>query len=110
MPWVWAGVLLVGFFSLVGLARAGSLLFWSVDAARGGGASGASPRLLVATLSLLAVMLAVAAAGGPIKDYTDAAARQLVDREGAARAVLGPGLGVGAVRPYRPEDAKGGSK
>jgi multicomponent K+:H+ antiporter subunit D len=110
MPWVWAVVLLVGFFSLVGLARAGSLLFWSVDARRGGGASGASPRLLAATLSLLAVMLAVAAAAGPIKDYTDAAARQLADREGAARAVLGPALGAGAVRPYRPDDAMGGSK
>lgn len=110
MAWVWSVVLLVGFFSLIGLARAGSLLFWAVEPARGGGASGASPRLLVATLALIAVIVGVAAAAGPLKRYTDAAARQLVDREGAARAVLGPDLGAGAVRPYRPADAPGGGK
>ena len=110
MGWVWAVVLLVGFFSLVGLARAGSLLFWAVEPSRGGGASGASPRLLVATLSLLAAVVGMAAAAGPLKRYTDAAAVQLRDREGAARAVLGPTLGAGAVRPYRPEDASGGHK
>ncbi|HEY0826058.1 MAG TPA: monovalent cation/H+ antiporter subunit D, partial [Ramlibacter sp.] len=33
MPWVWGAVLLVGFFSLVGLARAGSVLFWAVEPA-----------------------------------------------------------------------------
>jgi multicomponent K+:H+ antiporter subunit D len=106
MPWVWGVVLLVGFLSLVGLARAGSLLFWAVEPARGGGASGASPLLLVATLTLIAAIVAAAAAAGPLKRYTDAAARQLADREGAARAVLGPGMGAGAVRPYRPADAQ----
>ena len=47
---------------------------------------------------------------GPLKRYTDAAARQLLDREGAARAVLGPSLGAGAVRPYRPDDGNGAHK
>jgi multicomponent K+:H+ antiporter subunit D len=109
-PWVWSVVLLVGFFSLVGLARAGSLLFWAVEPGRSGGASGASPRLLLATLALIAGMLALAAAAGPVKRYTDAAVRQLNDREGAARAVLGPTLGAGAVRPYRPQDMQGAGK
>ncbi|MGV3569739.1 MAG: monovalent cation/H+ antiporter subunit D [Ramlibacter sp.] len=104
-PWVWTVILLVGFLSLLGLARAGSLLFWAVEPDRGGGASGASPRLLAATLSLIAVMLAMSAAAGPLKRYTDAAARQLADVDGAARAVLGPQMGEGAVRRYRPEDA-----
>lgn len=110
VPWVWTIVLLVGFFSLVGLARAGSVLFWAVEPGRGGGASGASPRLLVATLSLLAAVIAMAAWAGPLKRYTDAAARQLLDRGGAARAVLGPSLGAGAVRPYRPDDGNGAHK
>jgi multicomponent K+:H+ antiporter subunit D len=107
-PWLWSVVLLVGFLSLIGLARAGSLLFWAVEPGRSGGAAGASPRLLIATLSLLAALLAVAAGAGPVQRYTDAAAAQLADRAGAARAVLGPGLGQGAVRPYRPDDARGG--
>nr|WP_222623042.1 monovalent cation/H+ antiporter subunit D [Ramlibacter cellulosilyticus] len=109
-PWVWGIVLLVGFFSLVGLARAGSLLFWAVEPGRSGGASGASPRLLAATLALIAMMVALAAWAGPMKRYTDAAARQLQDREGAARAVLGPALGAGTVRPYRAQDALGAGK
>lgn len=108
MAWVWGVVLLVGFLSLVGLARAGSVLFWAVEPARGGASAGASPRLLVATLSLLAAMLAVAAAAGPLKRYTDAAALQLADRDGLARAVLGAQRGEGAVRPYRPGGAAGG--
>lgn len=104
-PWLWTVVLLVGFLSLLGLARAGSVLFWAVEPGRSGGTSGASPRLLLATLSLLGMMLLVAAAAGPIKRYTDGAARQLADVAGAGRAVLGPPMGAGAVRPYRPQDA-----
>ncbi|HEX9719444.1 MAG TPA: monovalent cation/H+ antiporter subunit D [Ramlibacter sp.] len=109
MPWLWSVVLLVGFLSLLGLARAGGILFWAVDPARQGGASGASPQLLAATMSLLFALLVMTGAAGPFKRYTDAAADQLVDREGAARAVLGggPGARPDAVRRYRPEDAQG---
>ena len=99
-PWVWTAVLLVGFVCLLALSRAGSLLFWAVDPARGGGAAGASPRLLLATLSLIALVVAAAAWAAPLKRYTDATALQLADREGAARAILGPDLGARAVRPY----------
>jgi len=109
-PWLWSVVLLVGFFSLVGLARAGSLLFWAVEPGRGGGASGASPRLLIATLSLLALLLATAVAAGPLQRYTDAAAAQLADRAGAARAVLGNAGAAQALRPYRGLDAQGGHR
>ena len=110
-PWLWTVVLLVGFLSLLGLARAGSVLFWAVEPEREGGKAGASPRLLLATLSLLGAMLVMTVAATPMKRYTDAAARQLVDVTGAGRAVLGPQLGAGAVRAYRPEDAmKGGHK
>jgi multicomponent K+:H+ antiporter subunit D len=104
-PWLWTVILVVGFLSLVGLARAGSLLFWAEEPARTGGASGASPRLLLATLMLVAAMLVMSAAASPLKQYTDAAARQLTDVAGAGRAVLGPEMGQGAVRRYRPEDA-----
>jgi len=106
-PWLWSVVLGVGFLTLLGLARAGSILFWAVDGDAQGGASGASPRLILATLALMAAVVAMAAAAAPLKRYTDAAAAQLADREGAARAVLGDGPGArpDAVRRYRPQDA-----
>ena len=103
--WVWGVVLVVGFFSLIGLARAGSLLFWSVrpELAGSAGSGGASPRLVLATAALLAASVAMAVFAGPLKAYTDAAALQLTDREGYARAVLSetPGGPVPETRrPY----------
>jgi multicomponent K+:H+ antiporter subunit D len=104
-PWqatVWTVVLVVGFLTLVGLARAGSILFWHVHDDQPVTSSGASPKLLTATLALLATTVAMSIAAAPIQRYTDAAARQLVDREAYARAVLGPaGLGSSTTRPYR---------
>jgi multicomponent K+:H+ antiporter subunit D len=99
--WIWTVVLSVGFLTLIGLARAGSLLFWSVrpELAGTGNAAGASPRLLAATLSLLAAGVAMSVLAGPLKRYTDAAAEQLADRDAYARAVLG-GEGVRTTQPY----------
>jgi multicomponent K+:H+ antiporter subunit D len=100
---VWAVVLAVGFFTLVGLARAGSILFWNVrHDDSGAAASGASPRLVLATIALLAFSVAMSAFAEPLKRYTDAAAAQLLDRRAYAEAVLGPqGLDTETTRPYR---------
>ena len=104
-PWqgaVWTVILVVGFLTLVGLARAGSILFWHVRDDQPVVASGASPKLLTATLALLAATVAMSLAAAPIQRYTDAAARQLTDREAYARAVLGPaGMDSQTTRPYR---------
>jgi multicomponent K+:H+ antiporter subunit D len=106
---VWAVVLMVDFFTLVGLARAGSILFWSVRDAGPSAASGASPRLLAATLALLGFSIAMSVFAEPLKHYTDAAAAQLLDRRAYAEAVLGPqGLDTETTRPYRL--APGGSR
>jgi multicomponent K+:H+ antiporter subunit D len=89
---VWAVVLSVGFASLLGLARAGSVLFWKVNTEQGaaaGGHSGASPRLMGATLALLAASIALSVLAAPLLRYTQAAAVQLVDTQAYARAVLG---------------------
>lgn len=102
--WVWSVVLGVSFLTLIGLARAGSILFWNVlPAGHQAVHSGSSPRLTFATLGLLTLSLVLAAAGSPVKRYTDAAAAQLSDRAAYARAVLGPVGGTAAVttRPYR---------
>ncbi|MDH5540284.1 MAG: monovalent cation/H+ antiporter subunit D [Rhizobacter sp.] len=100
---VWSVVLLVGFFTLVGLARAGSILFWSVRADAPGSGSGASPQLLFATLTLLAAGVAMSVFAAPLQRYTDAAAAQLLDRAAYADAVLGEqgGLQADTTRPYR---------
>jgi multicomponent K+:H+ antiporter subunit D len=102
--WVWSVVLLVGFFSLVGLARAGAIVFWHIEpeAGRGELVAGSSPKLLAATLSLMVVTVAMAVLAAPIKTYTDAAALQLGDRSAYAEAVLQAQGGVNArtTRPY----------
>lgn len=52
------------------------------------------------------------AAAAPLQRYVAAAAAQLADRAGTARAVLGdgPGAAADAVRPYRPQDAQEGRR
>jgi multicomponent K+:H+ antiporter subunit D len=102
--WVWTVVLIAGFLTLIGLARAGSILFWSVQPARQAPlAAGVSSRTMLATFSLLAMSLLLAAAASPMMRYTNAAAAQLADRDAYARAVLGAQGGVTAdtTRPYR---------
>lgn len=113
-PWaaaVWTVVLVVGFLTLIGLARAGSILFWHVRPDVPGGASGASAPLLGATLALLAMSVLMSAFAAPIQRYTAAAAAQLLDRDAYARAVLGEQGGAQAdtARPYRiaPAPAEG---
>ena len=104
---VWTVVLGVSFLTLIALARAGSLLFWQVQSAPVGAAastvpSGASPRLLAATLMLLGASVALSVWAAPLLRYTDAAAHQLGDRAAYAAAVLsGPGGAAARIaQPY----------
>jgi multicomponent K+:H+ antiporter subunit D len=102
-PWVvpvWAVVLGAGFLTLVGLARAGSILFWQVRADLPAcTVSGGSLRLQGAMVLLLALTVAVSVFAGPVQRYTAAAAVQLGDRAAYGRAVLGDS--VQTTRPYR---------
>ena len=104
-PWqagVWAVVLGVGLLTLIGLARAGSILFWHVNEQALSVPAGSSPRLVMATTALLAATVGMTVWAAPIQRYTEATARQLQDREGYARAVLGPaGAQQPTMRPYR---------
>ena len=112
--WVWSVILGASFLTLIGLARAGSTLFWNVlpeqppplEAASSDASSddsGASTRTMTATLLLLALGLLLTVGASPMKRYTDAAATQLADRAAYANAVLGPFGGAAAetTRPYR---------
>jgi len=105
---LWGVILGGGFLTLVGLARAGSVLFWHVRvepsdrAAVSSGGAGASPTLLAATLALLAATVAMSVFAAPIQRYTALAAEQLLDRGAYARAVLGEaGPDAQTARPYR---------
>ncbi|HWP19684.1 MAG TPA: monovalent cation/H+ antiporter subunit D [Burkholderiaceae bacterium] len=98
---VWSVLLGVGFLTIVGLARAGSILFWQVrPGPESGLRAGASPKLLAATWALLLGSVAMSVLAAPIERYTRAAAEQLSDRAGYARAVLGEGAVTGTTRPY----------
>ncbi|MFM7848948.1 MAG: monovalent cation/H+ antiporter subunit D [Rubrivivax sp.] len=102
-PWmgpVFGVVLVAGLLTIVGLARAGSILFWHVrDDLPAGTLSGGSARLQGATALLLALTVALSAFAGPVQRYAQAAAQQLGDRAAYGRAVLGEG--VQTTRPYR---------
>lgn len=103
--WVWGVVLLVGFMSIVALARAGSVLFWNVRPDLPASPAGASPRLIMPTLTLVMAGVIMSIGAAPLKRYTDAMAHQLLDRQAYARAVLGvderTGQPLVSVRPYR---------
>jgi multicomponent K+:H+ antiporter subunit D len=102
--WVWSVVLLVGFFSLVGLARAGVVVFWHIEPEADSNqlVAGSSPKLLTATLVLLVVTVAMGVLAAPIKAYTDAAALQLADKPAYFDAVLRTqgGAVANTTRPY----------
>ena len=101
--WVWSVVLLVGFFTIVGLARAGVVVFWHIqpEAQADAQGSGSSPKLLGATWTLMLITLGMAVLAAPVKRYTDDAANQLADTSAYVRAVLGPDAqGQSTTRPY----------
>jgi multicomponent K+:H+ antiporter subunit D len=97
-------VLVVGFFTIIGLARAGAIVFWHVQPCEDDalGASGHSVRLIAPTALLLLLGVVMAAFASPIKRYTDATAQQLTDKAAYVRAVLGEGA-ASTTRPYRGE-------
>ena len=109
--WVWSIVLLVGFFSIVGLARAGVVVFWHVQPAPADGdVSGASRPMLAAAWAFMALTVAMAVFASPIKRYTDAAATQLADPMAYVRAVLGEeAVTQPTTRPYDGQRAPGGA-
>jgi multicomponent K+:H+ antiporter subunit D len=100
-PWIWTVLLVTSFLGVVGMARAGSILFWQVQPDSPASVpSGMSSRLYAPPLFLFAVGLAMVVFAGPIKRYADAAAAQLADRDAYASTVLGSPAGRdGSARP-----------
>lgn len=99
--WIWSVVLVVGFLTMVGLARAGAIVFWHVQPTADTNAAGSSQQLLAPVWAFMALTLALAVFASPVKQYTDAAAAQLARPSDYVRAVLGAdAVGRSTTRPY----------
>jgi multicomponent K+:H+ antiporter subunit D len=90
-PWLWATILVTTLIGIVGLARAGSLLFWKSTAL-------AKPPVRAArafrgdiapAAAMLALLAALAVFAGPASDFAGAAADQLFTPAAYVQAVLG---------------------
>jgi multicomponent K+:H+ antiporter subunit D len=89
---LWPAVLVSGLLSIVALSRTGTRLLWAMPASRPYGAPAAAPRgsriKLAACALLLAGVVAATVLAGPLKQYLDATAAQLLDREAYVQAIL----------------------
>ncbi len=97
---VWAVVLGVGLLTMIGLARAGSIVFWAARVDLPAGGAPASWRAWAPSAVLLGAGVALSVFAAPAQRYTAAAAVQLQDRAAYARAVLG-GERAESTRPFR---------
>ncbi|SMX32115.1 monovalent cation/H+ antiporter subunit D [Maliponia aquimaris] len=100
MPWAWSGILAGSLVTIVGFSRAGSILFWKSTAAavpEGTGPIDADPLPPNATgseiapsLVLVALLVALAAAAGPVTGYMRDASAQLFEPQQYIDTVLAP--------------------
>jgi multicomponent K+:H+ antiporter subunit D len=86
--WVVTLVLVSSLATLVALARAGAVLFWETGSGRAAPTVHA-PAQKGALAAMLVAVLSAAVMAGPVSTFTAGAARQLFEREGYIRAVLG---------------------
>jgi multicomponent K+:H+ antiporter subunit D len=97
--WAWSAILGGSLLTIVGFARAGSLLFWSstaISAPETTAPTHETPRHagtleLAPAMAALALLAGLAVFAGPVTDYVEATAAQLFDRSGYVTAVLGTG-------------------
>ncbi|MCL4801615.1 MAG: monovalent cation/H+ antiporter subunit D [Burkholderiales bacterium] len=100
-PWIWTVILATGLLALVGVARAGSAVFWRVSSEPPGAAKAGAAAAPAAALVAAAVLVVACAA--PLKSFADATAAQILDRRAYVDAVLSP-----QAPPYRsgPREAR----
>ncbi|MFW5633918.1 MAG: monovalent cation/H+ antiporter subunit D [Erythrobacter sp.] len=95
-PWIWGAVLGGSFFAILGLARAGSTLFWKVEGEPGAPLLRRRRAETAPAWGLLALVAALALFAGPVTDYAAATSAQLFERTSYIEAVLGAGEERGA--------------
>jgi multicomponent K+:H+ antiporter subunit D len=95
-PWIWGAVLGGTFFAILGLARAGSVLFWRSEGEPDDAAAPGRRNETAPAWTLFALVAALAIFAGPVTDYANAATDQLFERTPYIEAVLGSGEEQGA--------------
>ena len=100
MPWAWTGILVGSLVTIVGFARAGSMIFWkstSVKLPEGTEPIQSDPPPAPArgtevapVMMLLALLVGLAVLAGPATGYMRAAANQLFEPSGYIDSVLAP--------------------
>ncbi|MBK5932837.1 multisubunit potassium/proton antiporter PhaD subunit [Rhodovulum imhoffii] len=91
---IWSVILVTSLIAIVGLARAGSVVFWKTETGPTGRRLRArqQPKLpLVVTCGMMGTVALLAVFAGPMSAYLDATAQQLFDREAYISAVLPEG-------------------
>jgi multicomponent K+:H+ antiporter subunit D len=91
--WTFTMVLVASLFSIVALARAGSVIFWKVGSDRGEVVEVPGWRPLAASgiFLMLAAVVSLAMLAGAVFEQAQEVAVQLLDRDSYIRAVLGSG-------------------
>ncbi|TCP62881.1 multisubunit potassium/proton antiporter PhaD subunit [Rhodovulum bhavnagarense] len=100
----WSVILVGSLLTIVGLARAGSVLFWKstatettppdtpqTEAQPTDAPSPATPLELAAVIAAIALMAGLAVLAGPITNFLEDTSTQLFDRDGYIEAVLATG-------------------
>jgi len=97
-PTIWGVILVTSLMGIVALARAGSSLFWKADASPPIPETRPAPDYTEAapTVGLIALLVVLAAAAGPITAYAQSTAAQLFAPQGYITAVLGDNHGSAA--------------
>jgi len=102
--WVWTAILAGSLLTIVGFARAGSIMFWRSIAIplpipeqhvapREGGVMPATPLQIAPSMAAIAVLALLSILAGPITGHLEATSIQLFDRESYIAAVLPPADG-----------------
>lgn len=97
--WGWGAILIGSLFTILGLARAGSVLFWKSTATAADSTqhipdqARMSPAAQAPTMAAIAVLAGLTLFAGPVSSYLEATVAQLFDREGYVTSVLGPQAG-----------------
>jgi len=90
LPWVYAVVLGAGLLALIALTRSGSLVFFRTQSVTR--AAAGTPAAVAAELApvggLLLLLIGLSLAAGPVADYTQATATQLMQPDSYIQSVL----------------------
>ncbi|MDP2086225.1 MAG: monovalent cation/H+ antiporter subunit D [Gemmobacter sp.] len=90
MALLWSVILVASLLAIVGLARAGSTVFWKAHASPGDAAAHESePLAFVAVFGLLALIVGQTVLSGPLTAWLDGTAAQVFDSGAYVDAVLG---------------------